>query len=89
MASNHHVYRVQNSKVASFKVEAVRKHPKLSIHEISTGSWDDINTYINKSVHVFIAVSDQATLDHFNADIKLNISLNSNYIELSKTEFYI
>ncbi|WP_312158098.1 hypothetical protein [Pantoea piersonii] len=89
MANNHHVYRVHDSKVASFKTEAIRKHPHLSIHEISTGSRDDINTYINKSVHVFIAVADQATLDHFNADIKLNISLNSQYEELSDSEFYI
>ncbi|WP_284884183.1 hypothetical protein [Citrobacter portucalensis] len=92
----YHIYRVHNSQVAIFKLEAHKQHPGLSIHHISTGvppqesaNNSFQNQYINQDVDVFVAVSDNLTLDALKADLQLNPSTRTNFTVLGNAEFYI
>ena len=85
----YQVYRVHKSRVEIFKVEAIRKHPTLSFHEVSSGSLSDLNEYINSEVYVFAVASGAATLNALATDIKANISCKSTFKEISAGEYFL
>lgn len=86
----YQVYRVHKSRVDIFKLEAVRKHPALSFHEVSSGSLFDLNEYINTEVHVFAVVSDPETLNAFAADLVANNSCKATFKKIGDSgEFFV
>lgn len=85
----HHIYRVQHSQVANFKLEAHKHHPALSIHHISTGSSSNVSQYFGPNIDVFVAISDTQTLGALNSDLMLNTATKNSFKPLGSAEFYI
>ncbi|HGW3647994.1 MULTISPECIES: hypothetical protein [Citrobacter] len=85
----HHIYRVQDTQVANFRLEAHKHHPALSIHLISTGTSINAGKFFNSNIEVFVAISDTQTLGALNSDLMLNAATKNSFTPLGSAEFYI